>query len=169
MSEFPAAQRSGLRLFELYREGGLELVGIAQLLDMRCTEVEEGRIVFTVKSRPEFANPLGTLHGGIAATLLDSAMGCAVHTTLPAGMIYTSLDISVRYIRAGGIDGGELRAEGRVVHRGRKIRTAEASLTDEQGRLIATATSSLMVMPAPASRATGPDQAIETGSDGGDA
>ncbi|WP_211244175.1 PaaI family thioesterase [Actinospica robiniae] len=151
MSEFPAAQRSGLRLFELYREGALEPSGIAELLDLRCPEVEEGRIVFTAKSRRDFANPLGMLHGGIAATLLDSAMGCAVHTTLPAGMVYTSLDISVRYIRAGAVDGGELRAEGRVVHRGRKIRTAEATLTDEQGRVLATATSSLMIMAAPSS------------------
>lgn len=148
MPEFPAAQRSGLRLFELYREGALEPTGLAQLLDIRCPEVEDGRIVFTARSRPSFANPLGVLHGGIAATLLDSAMGCAVHTTLPAGMAYTSLDISVRYIRAGAVDGGELRAEGRVVHRGRKIRTAEATLTDERGRVLATATSSLMVMPA---------------------
>lgn len=158
MSEYPAAQRGGLRLFELYREGALERSGVAELLDIRCPEVEEGRIVFTAKSRPDFANPLGMLHGGIAATLLDSAMACAVHTTLPAGMVYTSLDISVRYIRAGSVDSGELRAEGRVVHRGRKIRTAEATLTDEQGRLLATATSSVMIMAAP-SRATADTEA----------
>jgi uncharacterized protein (TIGR00369 family) len=142
----PAAL-TGLRLFELYRDGKMDPTGIASLLDIRCTEVEDGRIVFTCKSRPDFANPLGLLHGGIAATLLDSVMGCAVHTTLPANLAYTSLDISVRYIRPGSIDGGELRAEGRVVHRGRKVRTAEATLTDETGKLIATATSSLMVLP----------------------
>jgi uncharacterized protein (TIGR00369 family) len=142
----PAAL-TGLRLFELYRDGKLDPTGIASLLDIRCAEVEDGRIVFTCKTRPDFANPLGLLHGGIAATLLDSVMGCAVHTTLPANQAYTSLDISVRYIRPGSIDGGELRAEGRVVHRGRKVRTAEATLTDEAGKLIATATSSLMVLP----------------------
>lgn len=145
----PPAALDGLRLFELYRDGKFEPMGIASLLDIRCPEVEDGRIVFTCKTRPEFANPLGALHGGIAATLLDSAMACAVHTTLPASQAYTSLDISVRYIRAGAVDGGELRAEGRVVHRGRKVRTAEATLTDEAGRLIATATSSLMVMSLP--------------------
>ena len=138
---------TGLRLFELYRDGKMDPTGIASLLDIRCAEVEDGRVVFTCKTRPDFANPHGLLHGGIAATLLDSAMGCAVHTTLPANQAYTSLDISVRYIRAGSIDGGELRAEGRVVHRGRKVRTAEATLTDEAGKLIATATSSLMVLP----------------------
>ncbi|HET9173401.1 MAG TPA: PaaI family thioesterase [Actinospica sp.] len=141
------APLTGLRLFELYRDGAMDPVGIASLMDIRCAEVEDGRIVFTCKTRPDFANPLGMLHGGIAATLLDSAMGCAVHTTLPASQGYTSLDISVRYIRAGAVDGGELRAEGRVVHRGRKVRTAEATLTDETGKLIATATSSLMVLP----------------------
>jgi uncharacterized protein (TIGR00369 family) len=143
----PSAQLTGLRLFELYRDGAMDPTGLASLLDIRCPEVEDGRIVFTCKTRPDFANPLGQLHGGIAATLLDSAMGCAVHTTLPANQAYTSLDISVRYIRPGSIDGGELRAEGKVVHRGRKVRTAEATLTDESGRLIATATSSLMVLP----------------------
>ena len=143
----PPATIDGLSLFELYRDGQLEPMGIAGLLDIRCAEVEDGRIVFTCKTRPDFANPLGALHGGIAATLLDSAMGCAVHTTLPANQVYTSLDISVRYIRPGAIDGRELRAEGRVVHRGRKVRTAEATLTDEAGHLIATATSSLMVLP----------------------
>ena len=142
-----SAPLSGLRLFELYRDGQLDPTGIASLIGIRCTEVEDGRIVFTCKTRPDFANPLGALHGGIAATLLDSALGCAVHTTLPANQAYTSLDISVRYIRAGSIDGGELRAEGRVVHRGRKVRTAEATLHDEAGKLIATATSSLMVLP----------------------
>jgi uncharacterized protein (TIGR00369 family) len=142
------ATLDGLRLFELYRDGKLEPTGIAELLDIRCPEVEDGRIVFTCETRPGFANPLGLLHGGIAATLLDSAMACAVHTTLPASQVYTSLDISVRYIRPGTIDGGELRAEGRVVHRGRKVRTAEATLTDGAGRLIATATSSLIVLPA---------------------
>ncbi|MBR7826883.1 PaaI family thioesterase [Actinospica sp. MGRD01-02] len=142
----PPSQLTGLRLFELYRDGAMDPTGLASLLDIRCPEVEDGRIVFTCKTRPDFANPLGQLHGGIAATLLDSAMGCAVHTTLPANQAYTSLDISVRYIRPGYIDGGELRAEGKVVHRGRKVRTAEATLTDESGKLIATATSSLMVL-----------------------
>jgi uncharacterized protein (TIGR00369 family) len=141
------AELTGLRLFELYRDGRIDPAGIAALLEIGCPEVEDGRIVFTCKTRPEYANPLGVLHGGIAATLLDSVMGCAVHTTLPADQVYTSLDISVRYLRSGPIDGTRLRAEGRVVHRGRKVRTAEATLTDESGKLIATATSSLLVMP----------------------
>jgi uncharacterized protein (TIGR00369 family) len=147
----PHVSATGLQLFQLYRDGLLDPTGVATLLDIRCPEVEDGRIVFTCKTRDEFANPLGQLHGGIAATLLDSAMACAVHTTLPANQAYTSLDISVRYVRPGEIDGGELRAEGRVMHRGRKVCTAEATLHDEDGRLIATATSSLMIIPLPQS------------------
>jgi uncharacterized protein (TIGR00369 family) len=143
---------TGLQLFQLYRDGLLDRTGVGALLDLQCPEVENGRIVFTCKTRDEFGNPLGQLHGGIAATLLDSAMACAVHTTLPANQAYSSLDISVRYIRPASVDGGELRAEGRVMHRGRKVCTAEATLHDEAGRLIATATSSLMVftLPTPA-------------------
>ena len=148
LSDHPAATAlSGLELFELYRDGEMLPAGIASLLDIRCPEVEDGRIVLTCTARPDFANTLGMLHGGIAATLLDTAMGCAVHTTLPPNLGYTSLDISVRYIKPASIDGGELRAEGRVVHRGRKVRTAEATLTDYEGQLVATATSSLMVLP----------------------
>jgi len=141
-----SAAVTGLRLFELLRDGEIGPTGTAALLGFRCTEVDDGRIVFSCETRPEFANPLGTLDGGIVATLLDAAMSCAVHTTLPANLAYTSLDTSVRYVSPGGIDGGELRAEGRVVHRGRKVCTAEATLTDETGRLIATGTSSLMVL-----------------------
>jgi uncharacterized protein (TIGR00369 family) len=143
----PRTPATGLELFEFYRDGRLEPVGVAALLAIRYLEVEDGRILLACDSRSAFANPLGLLDGGIAATLLDSAMGCAVHTTLPANQAYSSLDISVRHIRSGAIDGGELRAEGRVMHRGRKVRTAEATLHDEAGRLIATATSSLMVLP----------------------
>ena len=143
----PLAPATGLRFFVFYRDGRIDPVGVAALLDIRCPEVEDGRIVFSCETRPEFANPLGTLDGGIVATLLDSAMSCAVHTTLPANQAYTSLDISVRYIRPGAVDGGELRAEGRVMHRGRKVCTAEATLHDDAGNLIATATSSLMVLP----------------------
>ena len=145
----PHVSATGLQLFQLYRDGLLDPTGVAALLDIRCPEVEDGRIVFTCKTRDEFANPLGQLHGGIAATLLDSAMACAVHTTLPANLAYASLDVSVRYIKPASVDGGELRAEGRVTHRGRKMCTAEATLHDEAGQLIATATSSLMVLPLP--------------------
>ncbi|MGC0418858.1 PaaI family thioesterase [Embleya sp. AB8] len=137
---------TGLEQLQALRDHGMP-TGIGPFIGMEPEEVEDGRIVFSASARPEFANPIGSMHGGIAATLLDSAMGCAVHTTLPPATGYTSLDISVRYLRPGPLDGSKLRAEGRVIHRGRTIRTAEAELTDHQGRLLATATTTCLIVP----------------------
>lgn len=136
---------TGLEQLLALRDHGMP-TGIGPFIGMAPEEVEDGRVVFGASARSEFANPIGTMHGGIAATLLDSAMACAVHTTLPPATGYTSLDISVRYLRPGPLDGSRLRAEGRVVHRGRTIRTAEAELTDERGRLLATATTTCLIM-----------------------
>ena len=90
-------------------------------------------------------NPIGTVHGGYAATLLDSAVGCAVHSVLKAGQGYTTLELKVAYHRAMTKDTGPVRAEGRVIHAGRRAAFAEGQLTDAQGRLYATATSTLLV------------------------
>src|SRR5262245_14720395 len=86
---------TGVELIRMVRDGRLPPPGVAVLLDMRITDVEEGRVVFEIDARPEFGNPLGTVHGGITATLLDSALGCAVQTSLPAGAPYTTLEQSV--------------------------------------------------------------------------
>ncbi|KAA2253857.1 PaaI family thioesterase [Solihabitans fulvus] len=122
-------------------------VGIGAVLGMAFDEVEDGRVAIVLSTRPELANPLGTLHGGVAATMLDSAMGCAVHTTLAAGVGYTSLDLAVKFLRPGPLDGTVVRAEGRVVHRGRQVVTGEGTLTDARGRLLATATTTCLVLP----------------------
>ena len=143
------AAMTGLELMQAARDGGIT-VGIAELFGMRMDEVEEGRIAFSLDTGPQFANPLGTLHGGVAATMLDSVLGCAVHTTLPAGVGYTSLDLNVRYIRSGKLDGSPIRAEGRTVHVGRTTATAEGELTDATGRLLATATTTCLIMRPPA-------------------
>ncbi|MEU8541533.1 PaaI family thioesterase [Streptomyces sp. NPDC048717] len=119
---------------------------IGRLIGMRFDEVEPGRVVVSLDTRPDFANPLGTVHGGIAATLLDSAMGCAVHTTLPAGTSYTTLELKVNYIRAARTDGQKLTAEGTVIHAGRRTATAEGRVRDEQGKLIAHATTTCMIL-----------------------
>ena len=141
-----SAPLSGLRLFELYRDGRLPSVGIAGLIGIQCPEVEEGRIVFTAKTRPDFANPLGALHGGIAATLLDSVLGCAVHTALPAGVGYSTLELKVNYIRAVATDGQTLTATGTVIHVGRRTATAEGRVLDEHGKLIAHATTTCIIL-----------------------
>ena len=124
-----------------------ETPSIRRLLGMRFDEVEDGRVVMSAKTKPDFSNPQGTVHGGIAATMLDSVMGCAVHSTLPAGVGYTTLELKVNYIRAAGLDGAELTATGTVVHSGRKVATAEGKVVDERGKLIAHGTTTCLVIP----------------------
>jgi uncharacterized protein (TIGR00369 family) len=123
---------------------------INRLIGMRFQEVDNGRIVISLDTQPDFANPLGTVHGGIAATLLDSVMGCAVHSTLPAGVGYTTLELKVNYIRAARTDGQTLTATGNVIHVGRRTATAEGKVLDEQGKLIAHATTTCIILPATA-------------------
>lgn len=123
-----------------------DIPSIGRLLGMRFDEVDHGRIVLSLDTRPDFANPLGTVHGGIAATLLDSAMGCAVHTTLPAGAGYTTLELKVNYIRTARTAGQTLSATGTVIHAGRRTATAEGKVLDEQGKLIAHATTTCMIL-----------------------
>jgi uncharacterized protein (TIGR00369 family) len=122
-------------------------VGVAELLGMRPVEVEHGTVTFECEASPRFANPMGTVHGGISATLLDSALGCAVQTVLPDGAAYTTLSLEVKYLRPIRVDAGLLRATGTVVHAGRRQATAEARLTDPDGRLLATATTTCIVLP----------------------
>ncbi|MBL1117614.1 PaaI family thioesterase [Streptomyces sp. 110] len=138
---------SGLDLMRwVQSERPTDVPTIGRLLGMRFDEVDPGRVVVSLDTRPDFANPLGTVHGGIAATLLDSAMGCAVHTTLPAGVGYTTLELKVNYIRAARTDGQTLIAEGTVLHAGRRTATAEGKVLDEQGKLIAHATTTCMIL-----------------------
>lgn len=136
---------SGLDLLRGLQERGPGAVGVAGLLGLRLDAVEPGRVAFTVRTRPGFANPRGTLHGGITATLLDSAMGCAVLSELPPGVAYTTVDLSVTYLRPVSVDGTDLRAEGRVVHVGRTIATAHGQVLDDRDRIVATATTTCLV------------------------
>jgi acyl-CoA thioesterase len=128
--------------------GSGERPGIGGLLGMSAELVEEGTVSFSVTTRPEFSNPLGMVHGGIAATLLDSVMGCAVHTTLGQGEGYSTVDLHVHYTRPIPLDLGRITATGTVVHRGRRIATAEGRVLDDDGRLLAHATTTCLVMSA---------------------
>ena len=119
---------SGLECMQAIIDGRLPPPPIARLLDMSVIEAEHGRAVFAIEPAEWMFNPLGSVHGGIAATLLDSCMGCAVHTTLEAGVSYTTADLQVRYIRAMTDTTGRVLAEGRVVHAGRRTATAEGRL-----------------------------------------
>jgi uncharacterized protein (TIGR00369 family) len=136
---------SGLELLRRVQAQEHPTPGIATLLGMSISSVEEGRVVFEVDVKPEFSNPLGTVHGGIHATLLDSAMGCAVHSTLPAGAGYTTLELSVNYIRAVGLTAGRITCTGSVIHAGGRTATAEGRVLDDQGRLLAHGTTTCMI------------------------
>ncbi len=123
-----AVQLSGLECMQAIIDGRLPPPPIARLLDFTILEVEDGRAVFAMEPGEWMYNPIGSVHGGIAATILDSCMGCAVHTTLEAGIGYTTTDLQVRYIRAMSDASGRVLAEGRVVHRGSRTATAEGRL-----------------------------------------
>jgi uncharacterized protein (TIGR00369 family) len=143
-TETVAAPLNGLEQLRL-AFGGPGGPGIGRTMGFRVAEIEDGRVVFAGTPGEEVYNPIGTVHGGYAATLLDSACGCAVHSRLAAGQGYTTLELKVAYHRAMTSKTGEVFAEGRVVTLGRRAAFAEATLKDANGRLYATATSSLLI------------------------
>lgn len=138
---------SGLEFMQGILEGRYPPAPIAAALKFELTQVEKGRAVF--EGVPEFAfyNPISSVHGGYAATLLDSCMGCAVHSTLPAGQAYTTLEFKINFVRAMTEQTGRVRAEGRVIHPGKRAATAEGNLFDSSGKLLAHATTTCLVFP----------------------
>lgn len=124
-------------------------IGVVDLLGMEIDEIEAGRVVFSCVMDERFSNPMGTVHGGIAATLLDSALGCAAQTVLGEGSAYTTVSLELKYLRPIAVDAGRLRAEGRVVHAGRRQVTADGALTDGTGRVLVTATTTCLVLTDP--------------------
>jgi uncharacterized protein (TIGR00369 family) len=141
------AEMVGLDYVRAVQTGELPPPPISAVMNFRITEIEEGSAVFIGEPGEEHYNPIGVIHGGYASTLLDSVLGCAVHTTLPAGVGYTSQTLEVKYLRPITRDTGAVRAEGHVVYRGRKTATSEARLTSlETGKLLATGTSTCMLL-----------------------
>ena len=141
-----AAAMPGLAYWRAVAAGDLPQPPIAELLRMRVVEVEDGRVTFDCTPDASMYNPLGTVHGGALCTLLDTATGCALHTTLPAGVSYTSVEIKVNYLKAVTVASGPLTAMGIVVKSGSRIGFAEAEVTDASGKLVATATSTLLII-----------------------
>jgi uncharacterized protein (TIGR00369 family) len=129
---------SGIDYMRAVAGGEIPRPPIAHLLGMEIVEAAEGRALFALVPGEQHYNPIGVVHGGIAATLLDSAMGCAVHTTLPAGWSYGTLDLSTRFVRPISADTGRILCEGVVVHRGRSTATTEGRLwAESSGKLLA--------------------------------
>ncbi len=137
---------SGLEQMESIVDGSAPPAPVQGLLGFRLSEVGEGRATFTCTPTAAMLNPLGAVHGGIAMTLLDSACGAAVHTTLPPGAAYATLETKVNLVRVITPETGEMTASGRVIHRGGRVATAEASLSDPSGALLAHATSTCLIL-----------------------
>ncbi|MEU1240684.1 PaaI family thioesterase [Micromonospora parva] len=142
-------QRSGLDMLRAMIAGELAAPPVMHLLDMSRMEADEGRVAVDLTPQEFHYNPLGSVHGGVLSTLLDTAAACAVHTTLPAGVGYTSLDLNVKFLRPVTVASGTLRCEGTVLQRGRRTALAEARITDAAGRLTAHATSTCLILPLP--------------------
>jgi uncharacterized protein (TIGR00369 family) len=147
-----ARECDGEAFLQAILDGSLPAPPVARTLDFVPVSVRPGTVVFEISPAEFHYNPIGSVHGGVIATLCDSACGCAVQSTLPAGTFYTSLDLSVKFLRAVTSSSGTLTCEGTVTHLGGRSALAQAQLTDADGRLYAHATSSCMVFrpPAPA-------------------
>jgi uncharacterized protein (TIGR00369 family) len=140
-----ARTMSGLRLLEGLRDGRFPSPPMCRILRGDVVEVEYGRIVFEGEPSEDFFNTMGYVHGGFAATMLDSCLGSAVHTTVPAGQGYTTIEVKVNFVRPLTDRTGRVRAEGKVVAAGNRIATAEGRLTDGAGELLAHGTTTCLI------------------------
>ncbi len=137
---------SGLDFMQAILDGRLPRPPIAATLNFALVEVAKGFAAFEGMPGPAHYNPIGSVHGGYAATLLDSCMGCAVQTTLAQGFGYTTLEFKISFIRGMTSETGRVRAEGRVIAAGRRVGTAEGKLIDAEGRTLATGTTTCLIM-----------------------
>jgi uncharacterized protein (TIGR00369 family) len=140
------ASLTGLELWQRIASGALPAPTMATLIGMDAIEVAEGTATFSLTPDHRMLNPYGSVHGGIAAALLDSAMACAVHTTLEPGVGLTTAQLNLHYLRSMQPGMGRVRATGTVLHRGRKQATAEAKLVDSEGRLLAHGTTMCLIL-----------------------
>jgi uncharacterized protein (TIGR00369 family) len=143
------AGKTGLEVMQAMLRGDIPYAAIAKTLDFTLVEIEAGRAVFQGRPLAQHLNPLGTVHGGWAATLLDSALGCSVHTMMPPGRGYTTAELSVNYVKGLTPRVSRVRAEGKVIHCGRQLATAEARLFGPDGTLYAHATTTCLVFEIP--------------------
>jgi uncharacterized protein (TIGR00369 family) len=140
-----AAELSGLEFLRAMARGDIPAAPMMDLIGMRLISADPGETVFRLTPAEFHCNPTWSVHGGVYATMLDSAAACAVHTTLPVGGRFSTLDLSVRLLRPIRTDTGPVTATGTVVHSGRQIALAEARLTDAEDRLLATATANCFI------------------------
>jgi uncharacterized protein (TIGR00369 family) len=138
----------GLGFLQAIIAGTLPQPPVAEVLGFHLVEADKGRAVFEGVPEFRYYNPIGTVHGGFAATLLDSALGCAIFSTLLKGDAWTTLELKLNFVRALTKDTGPVYAQGRIIHRGRTVATSEGDLKDRAGKLYAHATTTCMIFPA---------------------
>jgi uncharacterized protein (TIGR00369 family) len=143
-----ARTMSGLDFLRAMLSGKLPPPPISVLIGQRAVSAESGRVVFEITPAEQHYNPIGFVHGGVITTILDSVMGCTVHTTLPAGVGYTTLELKVNFLRGVTTQVGPLQCEGKIIHSGKRTAAVEARLTDAGGKLYAHATSTCMIFSA---------------------
>lgn len=136
---------TGLEYMQKVMRGELPPTPMADLIEFRLVEVSEGYAVFTIEPHERYYNGLGIVHGGLAATLLDSAMGCAINTMSSAGRVFTTLEMNINYVRPLKRETGEVRCEASVVHVGGHIATAKGQIVDRAGKLYAHGTTTCML------------------------
>jgi uncharacterized protein (TIGR00369 family) len=137
---------NGLEQLQSMMAGKAPRPPVMDLIDMLSMQAEYGKVTVTMRAQEFHYNPLGGVHGGMIATLLDTAAACSVHSTLKVGERYTSLDLSIKFLRPVTVESGLLTCEGGVIQRGRRIALAQSELRDEAGKLLAHATSSCLIM-----------------------
>jgi uncharacterized protein (TIGR00369 family) len=136
----------GLAFFRHMLEGQMPQAPMTKLLNMRLLEVDEGRVVFGARPTRDHYNGMGVVHGGLAATLLDSALGCAINSMAPPGKIYTTLELKINYTRPLTEEVGDVRCEARVIHLGSRTATAEGRIVDADGKLYAHGSTTCIVV-----------------------
>ncbi|GAA1259832.1 hotdog fold thioesterase [Kitasatospora nipponensis] len=149
LSASAVGNESGLEFLRRLLTGELPAPPLTATLGFTLEQVEFGRAVFAMEPGEQHYNPIGSVHGGVYASLLDSAAGCAVQSALPAGTGYTSLDLNVKFLRPVTVDTGKIRSVGTLLNKGRRTALAQAELLDSEERLLAHATSSCMLFPVP--------------------
>lgn len=141
-----ARSMAGIDLLRAMLDGTVPPAPISRTLNFAITAVEEGKVEFVCRPDASMYNPIGTVHGGLACTLLDSVLGCAVHSTLAAGVGYTSIELKVNYLRGISADTGPITARGWVTKPGRRVAFSDAELVDAEGKTLATATGSCLII-----------------------
>ena len=136
---------SGLEYMQKLAAGEVPPSGMSELMGFRLVEASEGRAVLTIRPEERHYNGIGIVHGGLAATLLDSALGCAINTMMPAGRVFTTLEMKINYVRPMRRETGEVRCEASVIHVGGRVATAEGRIIDENGKLYAHGTATCML------------------------